>query len=378
MTPDPLVALDGSPISGRDDWYERRVPELRSLFRSHVYGRAPVSAAVKGAVRFEGRGGLGGPIDISQTDLVTTDGLLHANLLLALPSGASTPVPCFLGLNFKGNDEVLADARAYTNVVEGKRPDVTWPVQEVVGRGYAFATVQADDIVPDNLEGAVPALARLRPGQGPATASDPGAIAAWAWGLSRVMDYLESHPRIDSRRVALFGHSRFGKTALFAAAMDDRFAMVVGGKSGTGGAAPWRVGSAAGPPGTGVPVVEGIGSITTRFGYWFCPALQDYRDDADALPVEQNELLALCAPRPVLLSNATEDHWVNPPGQRSMLEAAGPVYDLVLGPGEGYMPPTVEVGVLQSNRLGWFIRPGGHSTNVEDWRAWLAYAERWL
>jgi hypothetical protein len=202
---------------------------------------------------------------------------------------------------------------------------------------------------------------------------------AWSWGFSRVIDFLETLPSdIDSKRIAVVGHSRNGKTALVAAAFDERIALAIPSQAGCGGTAPNRVSAELGAPGpNGRATVETVKRINTSFPHWFAGNFTLFNEQPQRLPFDQNALIALCAPRPVLCSNATEDLWANPAGQFEILRAADPVYRLlgVEGLGATAIP---EVGTLLNSRLGYYIRPGKHSMTKDDWKVWLDYADRWL
>src|SRR5579875_156770 len=378
--PDPLTHSDGSPVSDAEDWYASRRRELHDLFEANVYGPPPaLPTDVEGRVTSEKDVNLGARARIERVAL-TMGGLMQAELLLMVPAGDQGPAPCLAGFNFSGNDDVLATAEQLA--AGAKRPPGTWsewPLGEAALRGYAVATLRYSELVPDEAEEALALLRHLNSSRG--ALSQPGgsgALSCWAWGLSRLVDYLERRPEIDAQRIAVFGHSRLGKAALLAGARDDRFAVVIAHQSGCGGAAPWRAPRHLWPPDAGPLAAETLAAITRRFGYWFCERLASFGDDPDALPVDQHQLIALCAPRPVLLTNGAEDHWIYPSGQRKMLEAAAAVYRLVCGPGERVIGAPPEEGRLASERLGWFVRPGGHSTTAEDWRAWLDYADCWL
>ena len=201
---------------------------------------------------------------------------------------------------------------------------------------------------------------------------------AWAWAFSRMLDVLETMPEVDAKRVATVGHSRNGKTALLAAAFDPRFAMAIPSQAGCGGTAPSRVAPDLAKPGqNNRPTAETVAVINKSFPHWFCGNFKEFNEAPDRIPFDQHCLVALCAPRPVLVSNATEDLWANPSGQFDVLKGADPVYRLVAkdGVGADTMP---EVGKLLSSRLGYYIRPGKHSMTAEDWKVWLDYADRWL
>ncbi len=201
---------------------------------------------------------------------------------------------------------------------------------------------------------------------GPRAPDDWGPIAAWAWGMQRVMDYLARDRDIDRKRIALVGHSRLGKAALLAGAFDDRAALVIPLQAGCGGTAPSR-----GRTG------ESVKQINTRFPEWFCGVFKQFNDQPERLPFDQNCLIALCAPRPVLLGAAVEDTWANPSGAFEMLQAASGAY--LLTGAEGLAAPTMPGTnqVIDSN-LGYFIRPGKHSMTRGDWEVFLDFADKHL
>ena len=302
-------------------------------------------------------------------------------VLLFIPNKRSGPAPSFLGLNFYGNHTVVDDPKVplptswipdnakgvkdnhANEESRGSQTDV-WAIEQTIDRGYAVATVYCGDIDPDRpdvREGIQPHL--QKPGTKPGP-HDWGTIAAWAWGLQRVVDYLVTDPDIDASRIVIVGHSRLGKTALLAAAFDERVAMAIPLQAGCGGTSPSR--------GT---VGESVTHINTSFPHWFNGAFKEFNDKTDRLPFDQHCLIALMAPRPVLLPNAAEDTWANPVGQFEMLKAAEPVY-LLLG-AEGLaaaqMPPQ---GQLLASTLGYFMRAGKHSMTGEDWKIFADYADK--
>jgi cephalosporin-C deacetylase-like acetyl esterase len=191
---------------------------------------------------------------------------------------------------------------------------------------------------------------------------------AWAWGVHRAVDYLSQHPDLDPKRIAVVGHSRLGKTALVAAAFDDRIALAVPNQAGCGGTAPSRQND---------PKAESVKRINTSFPHWFCGHFKAFNDATEKLPFDQHCLAAICAPRPVLYTNAAEDLWANPSGQFDMLKRATPVYELYGVKGlEAEAVP--ELGKLADSRLGYFIRPGKHAMTTPDWEVYLAFADKWL
>lgn len=228
------------------------------------------------------------------------------------------------------------------------------------------------EVVPDEATLALEPLSTFAAG------TRTGAISAWAWAFSRALDVLGDITEVDADRVVAVGHSRLGKAALWAAAVDERFAATIPSQSGCGGAAPSRIApELAVIQLDGRPIAETVRVITTDFPHWFAPAYAAAADDVDDLPVDQDEVLALCAPRPVLLPNAEDDHWADPAGQFSMLVRADPVYRLLTGTGlETTALPAV--GEASLGRLGYALRPGAHSLTAEDWPVWRAFTDRWL
>jgi hypothetical protein len=297
-------------------------------------------------------------------------------LLLATPS-ATNPAPCFVGLNFEGNHALLDDlairlptgwmypnrkgvrGNAATDAGRGAAKNV-WNLDLAVERGYAVATVYNGDIDPDrpDVRGGVRlGLPRSE------DAADTATVMAWAWGVHRMIDFLETLPEIDKSKIACVGHSRLGKTALVAAAYDDRVALAIPHQSGCGGSAPSRS-----------TVGESVERINTSFPHWFDGNFKKFNREPAKLPFDQHCLIALCAPRPVLLTNAVEDTWANPDGQYRMLQGAEPVYKL-LGVKSALAAKPPAIGDLVDGKLGYYIRDGKHSMTRDDWQIFLKYAD---
>jgi hypothetical protein len=384
--PDPLVMLDGTRIVSPEEWTGRRRPELKALFQHYMYGRMPAApASVNATVEREVRSYFGGKATKKEVTIAFgPPDTPKIHLLLVVPNKRTGPAPAFLGLNFHGNHTALDDPtialptawmppgtpgvkdNKATDAGRGKEIGV-WSIEKVIDRGYALATVYCGDIAPDHpgfADGVFPAYAGA---DGPKRAPDDwGAVAAWAWGLSRALDYLQTDASLDKGRIAVVGHSRLGKAALVAGAFDDRFALTIGHQAGCGGSAPSRG-----------KVGEQVQQINDRFPHWFDDEFKKFNDQPDRLPFDQNGLVALAAPRPLLLTNATLDTWANPVGQFDVLKGADSAYRLlgVKGLGEETMPPP---GTLVGDRLAYHIRPGKHSMLPEDWETFLAFADRHL
>ncbi len=384
--PDPLVFFDGTRVLSKQDWSGRRRTELKELLQHYMYGYLPprperVESSLV-AVHKDFAGGLGTMKLVSV--LTGPPGAPVIDVLLLVPNQRRGPVPVFLTMNFCGNHAVVEDPRvpitrswvyaSCRGAMDGHASEAgrgsqaaEWAVEKTLERGYALATFSSGDIDSDRKElsdGVYAWLARQKNPGGKPTPEHRGSIAAWAWGFHRVVDFLMTEPNLDSQRIAAVGHSRNGKTALLAAALDERIALVIPHQAGCGGTAPSRT-----------KVGESIEQINSVFPHWFCRSFKEFNKTPEKLPFDQNALVALCAPRPVLFSNAEEDLWSNPPGQFSVLKAADSVYKLlgVDGLETEEMP---RQGELSSGKLGYFIRRGKHSMTPEDWQAFLAFADR--
>jgi hypothetical protein len=379
--PNPLVMLDGTPVTTREAWLAKRRPELKALFQHYMYGQLPPAPAQcsfalerVNSKLFDGKA--------TKKEVTIRFGapdLPAIHLLLVVPNQRSKPAPVFVGLNFNGNHTVLDDPsialpegwmpRGGPGVTNNRATDAgrgkdanNWALAQSISRGYAVATFYNGDVEPDRPDASEGIRARYRNAEG--RTYDWGAIAAWAWGVHRAVDYLITDPSIDARHIAVFGHSRNGKAALVAGAFDDRIALVFPHQAGCGGTAPSRG-----------KIGESVTRINTSFPHWFNAEFKKFNDQPERLPFDQHCLIAIVAPRPVLLSNATEDQWANPSGQFEMLQAAEPVYKLLQAGGLAAttMP---EVGKLVDSSLGYYIRPGKHSTTPEDWRVFLDFADK--
>lgn len=377
--PDPLRFFGGSPVRTVEDWQNRRA-ELKQLFEYYMYGPLPaVPVSVRGEVVYENREAFSGNAILREVAVTPAAGCPPLQLLLVLPKNAERRVPVFVGMNFSGNHSLVDDPNVRiptcwmypgpgvenhraTPASRGTKKEV-WAIEQTIGRGYGVATFYNGDVDPDEKE--------VRNGMRPFLkkhGADPGTIMAWAWGLMRAVDYLTSVPEIDPDRFAVVGHSRLGKTALLAAAFDDRFALAIPHQSGTGGAAPNRSKN---------PKAESVARINTVFPHWFNDRFKEFNEQVERLPFDQHCLIALVAPRPILLTNAEEDQWANPDGQFDMLRAADPVYRLL---GVSGLSPEARPVVNQrvGQRLSYYIRPGPHSMTPDDWRIFCDFADQYF
>jgi hypothetical protein len=383
--PDPLIMLDGTRVTTKEDWVEKRRPELKQLFQHYMYGYFPPRPDdIKFKVGQVDPKALGGKATLKRITIsFGPPATPKMHVLVFIPNKRQGPAPVFVGMNFYGNHTVVADptvplptawvpkgakgVQDHRATEEGRGSQVdVWAIEQTIDRGYAVATVYCGEVDPDRAdarEGIQPHLRKEGAKPGP---HDWGTIAAWAWGLQRVVDYLVTDPDIDASRIIVVGHSRLGKTALLAAAFDERVAMAIPLQAGCGGTSPSR--------GT---VGESVERINTSFPHWFNSAFKEFNGKPERLPFDQHCLIALMAPRPVLLPNAVEDTWANPAGQFEVLKAAEPVYRL-LGAGGLEAKQMPELGKLVNSTLGYYIRAGKHSMTRADWRVFCDFADRHL
>lgn len=380
--PDPLIFTDGKPVKSARDWTRRR-PELLRLFEQNMFGARP---AAPGKLVYDvfdtDRNAFGGKAIRKQIDIYFSDNKSgpKESVLLYIPASAPKPVPVILTLSFSVNQTAANDPNIRAGTMwnsrtkEKQEPPADLrgrgqaETERVLARGYAYATVCYTDIEPD-FNGGYPHGIRplfVKPGQDGPGPGEWGAIGAWSYGMSRVMDYLEKDGDVNARKVALLGHSRLGKTALWTGAQDPRFAVILSSCSGEGGASLQRRNYG-----------ETVKDLIARFPYWFCKNYEKFKDQWDKLPVDAHELIALNAPRPVYITGAEDDKWADPKGEFLACVAAGPVYK-VLGAsdlGTSQMP-----GLNQPimKTLAYHYRTGKHAVTDYDWEQFLKFADMHL
>lgn len=377
--PDPLTMLDGTKVKTADVWNKQRRPELKQLFQHYVYGQfPPAPKAVEGKILHEDKMAFGGKATLREIALTVSDNekAPKIHLLLVVPNSKS-PSPVFVGMNFQGNHALVDDKKVrlpdgWTYKGQAKESDRgtakdVWAIDQSIERGYAVATFFSADVNPDRKEG--------RGGVAPFVDKDEkaGTIALWAWGIHRAIDYLTTLKEIDSKRICCTGHSRNGKTALLAAAFDERIALAIPHQAGCGGTAPSRdwIKDWVNKYGDRV---ETVARINTSFPHWFNAEFKKFNDAPERLPIDQNCLAALVAPRPLLFTNAAQDVWANPAGQFANLKSAHAVYKL-LGVDGLVAKEMPKEGELSDGALGYFIRAGTHSMTRADWKVFLDYAD---
>ena len=352
--PDPLVFADGTPVRTAGDWTRRRAEIVRA-YENEIFGRVPAKTPRVTWLVTEDHGPkkqiVGTVGDGPDAPRIRVTLNLPAPSLLEGPPGARGPVPVILLLNFGGGGAPAAD------------PPVP---ADILRRGWGYAVAGYNDIQPDRINtfdrGVIGATSATPPGP-----AEWGTISAWAWGASRIIDYLALDKAVDAKRIALYGHSRLGKTALWASALDERIAAVFSSCSGEMGAALSRRDWG-----------ETVDDMAQNFPYWFAGNFQKWAGRWNDMPVDSHMLIALSAPRPVFVTGGTNDQWADPVGEFLAEVAAGPVYRL-LGKkdlGVTTLPP-LDVPVI-SGDLGWHYHTGAHAATPADWQAFLAFLDKYF
>jgi len=387
--PDALVTQGGGRVTTPDMWRAARRPELLELFRQHVYGRLELDVELEveplsGPMPCAGELGWRSELELkiwpksgSGERALTIDVLLH------VPRQRPLGAPVLIGLNLFGNHSLHPDPRirlargwlpqheelglsghVATEASRGMHAQ-RWPVELVLSRGYALITAYAGDIEPDfdhggtlGIRALLPAFERTRP-------DAPGALAAWAFGMSRLLDLVETRPELNAARAIAIGHSRLGKTALWAAAQDERFALAISNQSGCGGAALSRR-----------CYGETLLHINQRFPHWFCPRFKSYNQREHELSIDQHQLIALLAPRPVYVASAALDRWADPHGEFLACVAASEVYALFGLEGLELSEEALAQSRSVGRHIGYHVRPGRHDITPRDFWHYLDFADQ--
>jgi hypothetical protein len=387
--PNSLRCEDGTQVFDVSDWVTKRRPELLEMFAREIYGKASRNQIVIES-------------EVISTDEEALDGIavrheiaifcggksngVRIDLSLYLPKAHSKPVPVFLGCNFNGNhalensQSIPLNTRWMRNTADEKSvvgnratefsrgfESTRWPLQLIIEKGFGVATFYYGDVEADHPDGwkdGIRGVLSLYEESTQFNGEDWGAIAAWSWGLCRVLDYLIANPAVDKEKVSVIGHSRLGKAALWAGALDERFAMVISNNSGAGGISLARRNFG-----------ESIQSINENFPHWFCGNYKRYNYSAETLPVDMHELASLIAPRPLYIASAQEDLWADPKGEFLAGKYAEPVYALFgkSGLGVAEWPP---VNHPVGEYIGYHIRTGKHDVTTYDWQQFLRFTSR--
>jgi hypothetical protein len=385
--PNTLICSDASAVSSSEMWFSKRRPELLSLFEKNVYGKTPghadsISSELVSAKRvFNGKG----LMKQVRLKVYVNNKYIVLNLLEIMPYKINKPVACFVGLNFWGNQTVLNDTSIVITdkwMLDYKTPGIInhyatsasrgierdrWCASTIIEHGYAVITCHSADIDEDRVNYSDGAQSLFyKEGQLSPDSGQWGTIGAWAWGLSRIYDYASTCKQYNPQKIIVTGHSRMGKAALWAAAQDTRFAAAISNNSGCGGASLSRNKKG-----------ERIADINKTFPHWFTSAYKKYNNKEDSLPVDQHELLALIAPRPLYVTSATDDEWSGPENEFLSASLCVPVYRLLLGAKiknlKAPIPDKPQFGIVS-----YHLRTGKHDITPWDWQNFLKFAENYV
>ncbi len=387
IVPDPLLSFKLKKVRNTKDWENKRHPELINYFAQNMFGEIPGEIKISSVEILEkNKDALDGKAKRKQVALIFEKNgkKLDFTILLYLPKNV-TKAPVFIGYNFYGNHTIANDANiiisdawvannpsygiVYNQLSEQSRGvrSNRWALGKIIDAGFGLATIYYGEVDPDKndfSDGIHPLLYDNNRKQ-PAV-NEWGSIAAWGWGLSRAMDYLQGDSDVDASNVIVFGHSRLGKAALWAGATDPRFAAVISNNSGCGGAALSKR-----------KFGETVKRINTSFPHWFCTNFKNFNDKEELLPVDQHLLLALIAPRPVYVASAEEDKWADPRGEFLSAYHASPVYNLYKLKGIE-SPEMPKVNQPVQNTVAYHIRSGVHDVTDYDWEQYIKWAKKQL
>lgn len=356
--PDPFVSEKGKLIGTAADWENIRRPEIFSLFESEVYGKLPTDFD---SISFEVVREKSNPFpqiaDLEEVNItVSRNGKSHTmRVNLFLPKSQKEAFPVILLINY------------LPHYPDGKIVDEAfWPVPELIQRGFATASFHVETVAPDDVKtyqnGIISTLYPEQIGKADGLKS----FGAWGWAAMRAMDYFEQHPKIDSKKSILVGHSRTGKTALWTSANDPRWAITYANESGCGGAALSKR-----------KFGETVEAINTRFPHWFADNFRKYNSQEETLPLDQHLLPGLIAPRAIYYSSAIEDQWADPKGEYLGLSLGSRVFSEIYGKKSVFEKEFEELdGPVHLESVGYHVREGAHDLTWEDWRVFLEFVER--
>ena len=357
--PELLASNNGRKIKDQSDWMKIRRPELLELFTSQVFGRVPETPYQKKikVVKVDPKAMNGlATLKLIDIDIFSNSKSITIHLGLFTPNRANKPVPAFL----------LICNRPPSNIdFTREKKSEFWPAEEVIARGYAVAAFYNADVDPDVDDQFKDGIQGMLDSE--RTAESWGTIAAWAWGASRCMDYLVTDKAISSDKIAVVGHSRGAKTALWAGATDKRIAMVVCNEAGCGGSSLSHR-----------KYGETIERINKSFPHWFCTNFRSYNNKEDSMPFDNHMLMALIAPRPLYVASADKDLWGDPRGQYLALYNSVPAFNLLGVP--SFLPenmPPMNTPVI-SGHVAYHVRDGEHNLLLKDWNFFMDFADKVL
>ncbi|MDA0195757.1 MAG: acetylxylan esterase [Bacteroidetes bacterium] len=358
--PELLISQDGKLVKNAKVWSEKRRSEIFHLFENNMYGEVPTDFdSINFDVVNESKMAMNGKALLKEIriDVFRNGQSITINVVLFVPTQTKVPAPAFLLINHRDKEN--------TDPTRGVKMDF-WPAEEVITRGYAVAAFYVGDVAADNKETYHQQVLRLYPEQ-MQRSNGMKTIGAWGWGASRVMDYFEEDPDIDFSKVAVIGHSRGGKAALWCGAQDERFALTISNDSGCTGAALARRKSG-----------ERIADINKNFPHWFCDNYNSFNGKEDDLPVDQHMLIALIAPRAVYVASASDDEHADPKGEFLSMKYAEPIFALFdIDPLPVNEQPQIN-SPAKSLNLGYHLREGGHGLELYDWQRYMDFADAYF
>ena len=371
ILPKILLSDNGIKINTIKKWEEIRRNEIIEHFTNKVYGKVPGKIdSIRVDVIEDYSEALKGKAKRKQIKLTfEKNGKKISIVILIYLPNKKIKTPAFLAYNFGGNQKVNLDKNIYISE-NLKQSEIKrginksrWPLNKIIESGYALITLNYNEIDPDknNFSDGVHSLFYSN-GMNKPRSNQWGSISAWAWGLSRIMDYLDNEPLIDKERIVLLGHSRLGKTALWAGALDQRFSIVISNNSGCGGAAISRR-----------RFGEKISDINTNYPHWFAKNFHFYNEKESQLSVDQHMLIALIAPRPIYIASASLDSWADPRGEFLSAKEAKDIYNLY-GFKEKNLKSFPNTNSPIHGRIGFHLRKGHHDITEYDWNQYIQFS----